>query len=223
MKKIIIIFSFISLNLFPVPFKLGVPETVFQLNQFYILSDLIIESFKAIKYEVEFIPLPNLRALDLCEKGEIDGIFPFSSSSIKGYKNLYFIDERIGGANIMAYTLLGSSKVNSWDDLKNKKIAYLLGSVFIENKLKTLTIDNNNLTQTKDYASLIKLLNSLRIDVAIMDKNAFETSKTKKTNITGKLLESNEVFLFLNKKYMKLKIPLEKEIKQYKKNHSGIF
>lgn len=223
MKKYYIIFSLITIQLFSTTFKLGVPEPVFNLPQFDILRNLIVTSFKNLNYDVEIMPLPSLRALDMVNKDELDGIFPLGSSSVKEYKNIIKIDESLGGMTISSFTRADKSPVKSMEDLKNKKIGYLLGTTLIEKKLLESNIDKKNITNTKDFKSLIKLLETSRVDVILMDSVAFKSTKSSKIKLVENVLISTEAFLFLNKKHNKIKISLEKEIKKYKDKNPGVF
>lgn len=223
MKKYYIIFSLLTLQLFSATFRLGVPEPVFNLPQFGILSNLLVTSFKSLNHEIEFVPLPTLRALDMVDKDEIDGVFPLPLTSITGYKNILAVNERLGGMTISAFTSPESPQVKTWEDLKDKKIGYLLGSTFIEKKLNESSIDKKNITNSKDFKALMKMLETSRVDVILMDSVAFRTTKSKNIKVVENLIISTEAFLFLNKKHKNLKVPLEKEIKKYKTKNPGVF
>ena len=223
MKKLYLIYIIFTLHLFSATIKLGLPEPVFTLPNFKPLGDLLTTSFKNLNYDVEFIPLPNLRALDMVEKNEIDGAFPFDPSTIKGYKNTFLVNEELAGLNSTAYTSVGSPEVKSWNDLKNKKVAYFLGSVLIETKVNQIVTDKENITTTKDYKALLKLLESARVDVIIMDSRVFDSIKTKQTKANGNTIYSSSVYLFLNNKHSKIKEALEKELKNYKANSDANF
>lgn len=218
MKKLFIIFIIFSLHTFCMTIKLGVPEPVFNLSNFRILGDLLVKSFKEINYDVEFVPLPYLRALDMVEKNEIDGAFPFDLSTIKTYKNTFAVNEKIGGLDLYAYTMEGDPQVKSWSDLKDKKVGYFLGSVLIETKVNEIVTEKENITTTKDYKALLKLLENARVDVIIMDSKVLDSIKTKQTKVNGNSIYSNPVYLFLNNKHSKIKGNLENELKKYKAN-----
>lgn len=220
MKKIILLsFLFISIC-FGKSLKGGVPDTVYNLEKYPIIETLIIESFKNIGKEITLYPLPNLRALSYSNAGELDFIFPYSESVIKSYPNLIKVNVKIGGTHIKAYTLPESSPIYSWSDLKTKKVAYILGTIFIEQKLHKYVLNFNDAIGAKDYTSLTKLLFSRRVDVIIADAFAMESVETKNKQYYSTSLENSEVYILVNKKNKNLIHHLELSLKQYKAKYS---
>lgn len=223
MKKLFIVFIIVTFHLFASTIRLGVPEVVYNLEKFYLLSDLLKSSFKPLGYEVKFVPLPALRVIDSFNKDQLDGIFPLVPSTGKELKNGFLVNERMGGMTVSSFTILDNPQIKSWNDLINKKIAYPLGVKVIENKLKELKLDPQNIIAAKEYDSLIQLLSSSRVDLILMDKSAFSSIKPKLLKVNENILLDTEAFLFLNNKYKDIKLSLEKELKDYKKNFPDLY
>ena len=144
-------------------------------------------------------------------------MFPIFKSKSFDNSNLFFINESIGGANFYAYAITGTKAITSWSDLKNFKVAYLLGTTYIDTQLEKI-VPQTSITKPKEYDSLIKLLIANRVDVIILDKYVFDNSKySRNTTIKAYPLESREVFIILNKKHLALQNKLELAIKKNKK------
>lgn len=214
MKKFLLINILILFTCFGNSLKGGVPDTVYNLTEFPILESLITKSFKNIGKNITIYPLPNLRALSYGNTGELDFIFPYSESATNNYPNLIKVNVKIGGIHIKAYTLIDAPLIKSWNDIKTKKVAYILGTIFIEQKLKKYMNNPNNAIGAKDYTSLIKLLSSRRVDVVIADSYAFESVKTQNKQYNSWSLENSEVYILLNKKNKNILNSLELSIKK---------
>lgn len=215
--KCFFIYLVFALSLMAKTINLGVAEEVTRLPDFDKLNILVEKSFKDIGYTIKILPLPNTRAINSANIGEIDGVFPIFKSKSFNEGNLFFINESIGGANFYAYAITGTKAITSWSDLKNLKVAYLLGTTYIDTQLEKI-VPQTSITKPKEYDSLMKLLIANRVDVIILDKYVFDNSKyAKNSNIKAYPLESREVFVIMNKKYLNIQKKLELAIKKNKK------
>lgn len=215
--KCFFIYLVFALSLMAKTINLGVAEEVTRLPDFDKLNILVEKSFKDIGYTIKILPLPNARAINSANIGEIDGVFPIFKSKSFNEGNLFFINESIGGANFYAYAITGTKAITSWSDLKNLKVAYLLGTTYIDTQLEKI-VPQTSITKPKEYDSLMKLLIANRVDVIILDKYVFDNSKyAKNSNIKAYPLESREVFVIMNKKYLNIQKKLELAIKKNKK------
>lgn len=215
--KHFLLYLVLIINIFGKVINLGVSEEITILPDFDKLSVLVEKSFKDIGYKVKILPLPNARAINSANTGEIDGVFPIFKSKSFDNSNLFFINENIGGANFYAYAITGTKAITSWSDLKNLKVAYLLGTTYIDTQLEKI-VPQTSITKPKEYDSLMKLLIANRVDAIILDKYVFDNSKyAKNSNIKAYPLESREVFVIMNKKYLNIQKKLELSIKKNKK------
>ncbi len=160
--KYFLIYIIFIINIFGKTIKLGVSEEVFKLPQFIQLKILVEKSFSVIGYKTKLLPLPNSRAINSASNGEADGVFPIFKSKAFENENLFFVNESLGGANFYAYTISGTKAIASWNDLKNLKVAYLLGSTYIDSQLEKI-VPQTNITKPKAYDNLMKLLIANRV------------------------------------------------------------
>lgn len=216
MKKIFVIFLSI-VNLFgSTTIKISYAEDLEGIEAMIPVRQLILKSFSKLNYNVEFLSFPNKRSLELTNSGEVDGEFPRTIEVLSDYKNIFSIEVPVKYEKFYAYCL-GEKKYNNWADLDNKKIGITFGSYVSENSL-IKNVKNAKVEKLKDRQALFNMLLSGRVDILYLPESVGD--KILKDNLKHKLFKSKkplfteELFLVMNKKYIKIKPELEKQMKK---------
>jgi len=222
MKKFIIfILIVISLSSKEI-LTIGIYEMTRDIPEMVKFRGELTESLLNLGYDVNYVYLPSLRSIEEANSGEIDGDMPRADEIIKLYKNVFQVDVVIDRTKLYAYTL-NTEKILSFKDFENKKIGIILGTPMFENIL-IKNVKKYNVEKLKDIYALRNMLKIGRVDLLFLPEtvgeqliNAYPKDKYKKSN---KPISEIVYYLDLNKKYLKLKEPLEKEMKKIMKTQN---
>jgi len=164
--------------------------------------------------------LPSLRSIDDADSGKIDGDMPRAKEIIKLYKNVFQLDIEIDRTKLYAYTL-NNEKILEFKDLENKKIGIIMGTPMIENIL-LINVKKYSIEKLKDIYALGNMLKTGRVDLLFIPETVGEQllNQYPKDNFKKSEKPISEIvyYLDLNKKHIKLKDNLEKEMKKIIKN-----
>lgn len=216
MKKIFVIFLCI-VNLYgSTTMKISYAEDLEGIEEMSLVRQSIISCFEKLDYKVEFVSFPNKRSLELVNSGEVDGEFPRTIEVLTDYKNLFLVKVPVKYENFYAY-YMGESKYNEWKNLDNKRVGVTFGSYVSENSLAK-NVKNFKIEKLKDRQALFNMLLSGRVDVLYLPESV--GNRIVKDNPKHKLFKSNkplfteELYLVMNKKHLKIKSELEKQMKK---------
>lgn len=222
MKKFIIfILIVISLSSKEI-LTIGIYEMTRDIPEMVKFRGELTESLLNLGYDVNYVYLPSLRSIEEANSGEIDGDMPRVDEIIKLYKNVFQVDVVIDRTKLYAYTL-NTEKILSFKDFENKKIGIILGTPMFENIL-IKNVKKYNVEKLKDIYALRNMLKIGRVDLLFLPEtvgeqliNTYPKDKYKKSS---KPISEIVYYLDLNKKYLKLKEPLEKEMKKIMKTQN---
>ncbi len=194
----------------PPPFH--TPENTGCFDQFYI------KIFSALNIEIEIVEYPAKRALELANKGDIDGDFARYPGVGKSYSNLIQLPVSIYKSKLVLVST--ESIIDSVESIfHNEKIGVVLSSEFIDS-----WIEKENQLKTRDYKQLLSLVKAKRIRYAFLPIEAlYGYEKMLQATFFTKLPETNDslgVFLLLNKKHQLL-IPKLVEIMNQSENFAN--
>lgn len=183
-----------------------------------IEQELVRNSLKNLGYEVEYEFYPKVRSLENVENGLADGDFPRIKERVLEFKNIFVVEEPLEVLDYSVY-YIGASRVVEWDDLENKDIGVVFGSSFATQSLDK-NLKNKTVEELKDLPSLLKMLKSGRVNYLFLselygDELIKLFSKEGIVKSKNVLTQSN-FYLLMNKKNIKMKEKLEKEIKKEK-------
>ena len=222
MKKYII-FILMVMSLFSrETLKIGVYEMTRDIPEMVEFRAALTQSLKNLGYDVDYIYLPSLRSIEDTDKGILDGDMPRVKEVIKSYKNIFQIDIEIDRTKLYAYNLNGE-KILNFKDFENKKIGIILGTPIFDSILMK-NVKKYSVEKLKDVDALGNMLKAERVDLLFLPESVGDQllNKYPKANIRKNEKPISEViyYLDLNKKYLKLKEPLELEMKKQLKKQN---
>ena len=151
--------------------------------------------------------LPSERSLAFAEQNNSDGDGPRNIDVEKYHPKLVQVPESYFSVQFVAYTLDQSIVINSWDDLKNYSVAYVLGWKIMDNHVKKA----RSITKIRGSEKLFRFLSSGRTQVILSNIviGADNIEKLKIKNIKrSKTLLMMEHYLYLSPKNRALAKPL---------------
>jgi polar amino acid transport system substrate-binding protein len=161
---------------------------------------ILDEAFRRLGRTWELIRVPSERALASLNRGEIDGDYVRIAGLEKTYPNLVQVKEPISTMDFGAFTLSGKLRFSSWEELRNRPIAMIIGWKIVEERTK----DFPYVTTVRDEESLFALLRTGRVDAVIYDllEGPRFLAKTGASGFIfpGPVLEHRDMYLYLNQK-----------------------
>lgn len=169
-----------------------------------ISKKIIIEAFKAVNMEVEFIVVPYARALKMAELGKVHGAFNVSKQK-DTMQRFNFGEEALLQAPAYFYfpnnSPLNFSSINQAPDglTIGLIIGYEYGNNFEKNRSRFTEV------RVSDQKQIISLLIKKRIDVAIMfdqvaNEKLTEMSLPQSAIIKGHLNHISDIYIAFSKK-----------------------
>lgn len=175
-------------------------------NKDGFLDLLLAEAFKRVGVSFKIVNLPAERGLIAANDEIIDGDLPRIKGLSKHYKNLVMVPEKVRDTDFCALSKNPAISARP-DELKKHVVGYIKGW-----KMYDKMMTNSKKVITADSAEqLFRLLKLNRIEVALYNCiNGIAVSR--KMEIKGiKILQptfpKGEMYLYLNKKHIKL-VPL---------------
>ncbi len=183
-------------------------------NGFYDLT--LQEMFRRINKTVVIVQLPPERSITNTNDGVTDGDFVRIAGLDRLYHNLVVVPEKITDFEFVAFSKNLNSQITTWKDLRPFHVGIVRGWKILEENITGTT----SLTKVKNLKLLFRLLANNRIDIAVYSR--FEgLAMARKLAISDikmhePALAVREMFLYLNKKHIKLVPKLTKALRQMK-------
>lgn len=175
-------------------------------------SALYSEAFARLGKTIEFHKLPNERANRLVNEGVMDAECSRSPRVLTVFKNFIKVPEKTWDVQFVAFTKKDNITIEKWDDLKSLNAVTAVGFKLAE--LQLLKLRPHSMVSVPNATGLFKMLDSERIDAAVITKIVGETQiKTLSLSditIQQPALTKIPMFLMLNKKHKNLVEPLTK-------------
>jgi len=126
-------------------------------------SVLVLQAaYAKLGVDVRFEEYPLLRSLALADAGTIDGDAMRIAEASVQYPNLLRIDVPINRLEITAYARAPCPVLESWDDLRGRRVAYERGVLAIERRLQ-----GQARSQAQNQDELFRMLSRGMVDIAI--------------------------------------------------------
>ncbi|MFD2205572.1 substrate-binding periplasmic protein [Kiloniella antarctica] len=169
-----------------------------------IISEVILrKAYRQIGLEIIIEKHPGERALRLANSGEVAGDVQRIDGLSAKYGNLIQIYPAINFIEGVAFSRNQTIAIDGWQSLKKHRIGLIRGIKFAENN----TTDMDTYL-ARDYASLFRMLNKDRIDVAISPRlnGLYQIKKNDIDNVTplSPAIAKFDLYHYLHKKHAAL-------------------
>jgi len=177
----------------------------------------IKKSFNDLNIEIKFFNTPTKRSYREADSGLVDGTFPHILGAQQRYHNLVRVPVSLGQLDLVAVSRIANLDLSQGiDALKGYTVGYMAGW----RALEPLTRNLPRVYAVNTEASLFMMLQQKRFDVIIYGRG-LSLEKIKTDNL-GQLailepaLNSQPLYLYLNKKHQALIPALTQVLKQNK-------
>ena len=201
---------------------IGTPAEQFNTDISITLRNIYQEAFSRIGYSVKFRKYPDLRSCVLADKGEIDGDIGRVPGILGMYSNLLPVSVSFINVTFTAYSSDPSIEISGWDELADRDhhIGARSGIGHINDKLTQLKLIDDSVIVNNTFSGLT-MLKVGRIDLYIDLFSAISQTLHENPSLNDHLyrvgdLETNEVFMMLNKKHKQIIPELEKALSDIK-------
>jgi len=138
-----------------------------QANAIHLIAaDFIVEAYKRIGYDVEFVDLPNRRSLMQADDGSCDGETIRIGGLEKTFKNLIPVPVTVtqlqGVAFMKHHNDTHLPEINTWQDMRGLKVYIIRGEIYAERG--TADLDAG---AVGTYKQLFTMLEQDRTDIGI--------------------------------------------------------
>lgn len=175
-------------------------------------EDILEEAYRRIGIKVKFIYYPSERALIESNLGHIDGEMYRVNGIDETYKNLIKVPTSYISAVHFVYSQDPNIKVNGYESLKSKSIAFRRGLKVVEKN----TVDFNR-TQVSSPEQAFFMLENGRVDIVIEEEltSASIIKENKLENIKPlyPAISEDKLFHYLNKKHKHLVPEIDRVLK----------
>ena len=168
------------------------------------ITEIVVQAYKKVGYDVSVKFVPWARALKLAKEGKADGLHGAWYSEER--KQWFVYSDKLPGSEVVLYKRKGSSpqKFTSFEALHSYKIGIVRGyrnpPAFEAAKLKTAVTDSDK--------SNLKILAAKRVDLILIDRHTaislLETDEMSKYRDTLEALEPSveelSLYLLISKK-----------------------
>ena len=176
---------------------------------------LLTAVYGQMKISVSYEILPSLRALSAVNEGAYQAEVGRIREISEKYPNIRYSKESLLNVELMALTTKNSTyKLSKIEDLKNRRIGYVIGMSVAEYFVKDTQL---NVFPVATHQQLAQMLESGRVDVALMG-TAFRDSPVFKIGHAGLKIASFDVFHIDNKKHENLIPSFDAVLRQLKTN-----
>ncbi len=165
--------------------------------------NILREAYKRLDIEVEITHLPGERAINMANRGEVDGeVFRVAGIHEK-YTNLLMVPVPVVETDTMAFTKGVTFAVNGWESLQPYTIGFVRGFKMAEDNTQGMNVE----PVTTVRQNFLKL-NDERIDVVI-ESRLGGLAMLKELKLTGVApleppINSIQVYHYLHKKHQQL-------------------
>lgn len=168
------------------------------LNQ--IASAILQHVYQQLPFQLSIISMPNERALQFANDGDVDGVLYRVRNINKTYPNLVIIPIPLMMIEFAVFSIRHSFVTNTWEDLAPYSIGFIRGIKIIEDNTKGMTREEAPTL----YSAFKKMLVG-RSDIVICEKNSglsiIKELKLEKVRMLKTALPIFPVFHFLHKKH----------------------
>lgn len=193
------------------------PNSTDSLNG--ICDRVVKEAFRRIGMDVQIIRLPSERALLNANEGIEDGNYARVGGMISRlYPNLVQVPEPITKFEFTAFSKKHDFKASGWEGLKPYHVGIVTGWKILENNIQ----NTKSLTMVSNADALFGMLEAEKIDIAVYDlrQGKFAIKKLKVKDIRAALppLTTQDMYIYLHKKYETIVPKLTDALRQMKKD-----
>lgn len=171
------------------------------LNQ--ITSNILQHAYRQLHLEISVISMPNERALQFANDGEVDGALFRVRNINQAFTNLIIVPTPLLMVEFAVFSAKHKFDVNGWGDLAPYKIGYLRGIRMIEDNTKGMTLED-----APSLHSAFKKMLLGRSDIVICEKmtgiSIIKELKLKNVRMLKTALPTFPIFHFLHKKHSAL-------------------
>lgn len=171
-------------------------------NGFY--DDVFHEIGRRIERDITIVGWPGKRGIRATNSGSDDGHFPRIIGAAKEFENLIHVPVPVFQSTYVAIAKRPDVEVTGWDSLKSYSVAYPLGWKVYEDKMAHFGTS----FPVESRASLLRMVDRGRVDVALYEKSAFRLIAEKEglthLRVLHPPLSSEPLFLLLHKKHAAL-------------------
>jgi len=179
-------------------------------------DQILIEAFRRIGQSVQITHLPTERSITNANLGITDGEFPRISGLDRLYPNLLEVPQKIDDFKFTAFTWRDDIQLKDWTSCTPYNVAIVRGWKILEANLA----DVKSLVRVKNQKLLFFLLGKHRADMAIYSRfegqEMIERLGLQSIRALEPPLATREMFLYLNKKHLKLIPALTKQLRSMK-------
>ncbi|MCP4117824.1 MAG: amino acid ABC transporter substrate-binding protein [Desulfobacteraceae bacterium] len=182
-----------------------------------MLDLLVKEAFSRIGEKVIITPLPSERSLINANRGINDGDLVRINGMDRQYPNLVKVPEKICNFEFVAFSKNRDLKLSDWESLKPFSVGIITGWKILEKN-----VQSEILTMVEKPELLFKLIINNRADMVIYNRHegygVIKTMNLQGIHVIEPPLKIREMFLYLNKKHLKLIPRLAKALGEMKKD-----
>jgi len=202
-------------------FSGGAPLNTYQPS---LIVPILTEAFKRNNIKFEAVYYPSLRSLISSNVGETDGelhrIYDFHTVSNNKYSNLIRIESELISTWMTIYSM-NNIIINSWDDLKNYKIAYYRGRKNVE-KFLTNIVPERQITKLTTDKQAFKMLIAKRIDLVFSENIEGQRLIKKYSEFSNifqvRKVKESKIYSYIHKKHKYIGLKVAKTIEEMKKD-----
>lgn len=128
-------------------------------------TQILTEAYRRIGIEITIKRFPAERAIQLANKGDLDGDLQRIDGIDKKYPNLIQIQPALNFFEASAFSATHDFTVDGWESLRGYRIGIIRGMKFAETNtqgMDPVVVDS--------YASLLKMLENGRLDVGVLPR-----------------------------------------------------
>jgi len=174
------------------------------------------EAFQRIGYSLKTVQLPPERGLLSANAGIVDGEVNRIAGLTKIYENLIKVPEKIRDSEFCALSK-DANIINSPEALNQRIVGHIKGWKIYEKMMS----GSNNVITVSSPKQLFRLLEMNRIEVALYGcAEGIELARQlnmKNIHILNPAFTQTELFVYLNKRHVKLVAKLVKALREIKK------
>jgi len=178
---------------------------------------IVTEAFRRIGVSVRLMRLPSERALRNANEGIDDGSYVRIAGLTNQYPDLVMVAEPMSEFPFTAFTRDAGLKVRTWADLRNRRVASVIGWKLVERNLKGVT----ELKGVHNEQALFALLDKGRTEVVIAGRftgqEIIRAHGYQGMRAILPPLATPPMYIYLNKKHADLAPRLTEALRQMKR------
>lgn len=180
-------------------------------------GELVKEIFSRINIDAKVIRLPSKRSTLNANQGIDDGIIARTKGMEKKYPNLIRIPIPVITFKFVAYSLDRKIAIDDWKSLQPFSVGIIRGWQIYEKNV----VDTKHLTTVVNAEQLFKLLMNKRSDLVLFEYYRgtwWNNHLNVNAQIIGSPLAEKDMFIYMNKKHIKLVPKITKAFEELKQD-----